>query len=86
MAATPRYKIYNPENQYVSACKYPEESAMLAACLGAGATIRDGHAVKDIVWAEGKEKQSASESYDFVAETIARRQEQRYRLFQHKVQ
>lgn len=79
MAATPRYKIYNADGEYVAACKYIEESAMLVGLLGDGTTIRDGHEKKYIVWHEGKQDQSAAESYDYVAQvaeaiTNARRQ------------
>lgn len=75
MAGTPRFKIYNPQNEYVAACKHIEESAMLAACLGKGTTIRDGHEKKHIVWHEGFEDQPASESYDYVAQVVNTRVE-----------
>jgi hypothetical protein len=71
MAATPRWKIYNPEGEYVAACKYGEDAACLMAFLGEGATIRDGHST--VVWNEGREACSAGESYDFVANTIISR-------------
>lgn len=70
MAATPRYKIYNASGEYVAACKYAEESAMLVSLLGDGSTIRDGHEKKYIVWHEGKQDQGAGESYDYVAQVI----------------
>jgi hypothetical protein len=73
MAGTPRFKIYTPDGEYVAACKYAEESACLVAMMGDGATIRDGHSKKDIVWTEGREEQSAAESYDHVAAAIAAR-------------
>lgn len=73
MAGTPRFKIYNPQGGYVAACKYPEEAAMLTACLGNGTTIRNGHEKRHIVWHEGQETQSASESYDYVAQLVGER-------------
>lgn len=70
MAATPRFKIYSADNEYLAACKRPEEAACLVAFLGNGSTIRDGHNAKSTVWHEGHESQSAAESYDHVAECI----------------
>lgn len=78
MAGTPRYKIYRADGEYVAACKYAEESAMLVSMLGDGTTIRDGHTKADIVWTEGKERQLAGESYDFVAEVISYRSKARH--------
>ncbi len=72
MPATPRFKIYD-HGKYEAAVKHAESAAMLVACLGEGSDIRDGHAVRDIVWREGAERFSAAESYDGVAEVIHRR-------------
>lgn len=66
MAGTPRFKIFNPQKQYIAACKHLEDAAALAALNGNGATIRDGHSL--VVWKEGFEEFSAAESYDRVAE------------------
>lgn len=71
MAASPRFKVYNPDGKYVAACKHAEDAAVLAAFYGAGATIRPGHGSP--LWVEGSESQDACESYDFVAQTIADR-------------
>lgn len=71
MASAPRYKIFNPEGEYVAACKYPEEAAALMTFLGDGAEIRDGHT--KVVWTEGSELQPAAESYDFVTMKIEER-------------
>jgi len=49
---------------------YAEEAACLVSMLGEGATITNG---QKAVWREGKEEQPAGESYDFVAETCAKR-------------
>lgn len=78
MAGTPRYKIYRADGEYVAACKYAEESAMLVSMLGDGTTIRDGHSKAQAVWTEGKERQPAGESYDFVAEVISYRSNARH--------
>ena len=73
MAATPRFKVFDSEGVYQAACKRPEEAAAVVALLGQGATIRDGHTKKDIVWHEGAEDQTAGESYDFVASKVYER-------------
>ncbi len=78
MAGTPKYKIYNSRGEYVAACKYIEESAMLAAGLGDGTTIRAGHEKRHIVWTEGSESQSASESYDHVSEVVSAREAKKW--------
>jgi len=73
MAASPKYKIYNNDNEYIASVKHIEDAAILVSANGNGATIRIGHAKRDIVWLEGQEKMPASESYDFVGETISDR-------------
>lgn len=70
MASAPRWKVYNPQGEYVAACKHVEDAACLVAFYGDGATIRDGHGIRGIVWHEGKEGQPAAESYDHVAEHV----------------
>ena len=72
MASSPDYKVYN-RSEYVAACKYPEDAAAIVAAYGEGATIRFGHRAKDTVWREGKEDQSAGDSYDFAAAVVADR-------------
>ena len=73
MAASPKFKVFDKHGEYLAACKRPEEAAVLMAFLDDGATIRDGHAVKDIVWHEGEEEQCAAESYDYVAKIVKNR-------------
>ncbi len=63
-------KVYGREGNYLGSCVEPEGAAALVALAGTGATIRNGHALKNAVWSEGKEAQPAGESYDFVAQTI----------------
>lgn len=67
MAASPRWKVYSADGEYRAACKYPEDAASLVSFLGDGATLRDGHRVRDVVWREGAEDQPAGESFDHVA-------------------
>lgn len=73
MAASPGLKIYDAENEYRASFHYAEDAASFIAFLGDGATIRNGHARKFILWSEGNEEQPAAESFDFVAETVNRR-------------
>lgn len=75
MAGTPKFKVFNSQGEYVAACKYGEESAMLAACMGEGTTVRLGHSKSDTVWTEGREKFSAGESYDEAARIMEQRVE-----------
>ena len=88
MAAAPRFKVYNPEGEYVAACKYPEDAAAVVAAHGPGAQIRDGHTrvvspagrgetprlrLARWGWHEGHEDAPAGESYDVVAQTVVNR-------------
>lgn len=67
MAATPRWKIYTDVGDYCGCMKCVEDCVRVVAGRP-GYTIRDGH--RRVVWTEGKEIQSAAESYDYVAETV----------------
>jgi hypothetical protein len=73
MAASPHLKIYSKTGEYLAACRYPEDAAALVAARGEGATIREGHSPKHTVWTEGKEEHPASESFDFVRDTVRKR-------------
>ena len=73
MAGSPRFKIYPAHHGYEASAKHAEVAAMIAACLGEGSTVRDGHAKRNIVWREGSEAFSASESYDGAAEVMHHR-------------
>lgn len=73
MAGSPRWKVYCPAGEYVACVKYVEDAAAIVALHGDGATIRDGHRVAAVRWREGCEKQPASESYDFVVDTVLSR-------------
>jgi hypothetical protein len=78
MAGAPQFKVYNPSGDYVAACKHGEDAAAIVAGYGDGATIRDGHSKRDIVWTEGAESFPAGESYDGVALLIAERIEAKW--------
>ena len=71
MAVSPPYKVYDANEEYMAACKELEAAAALAAFYGPGASIRPHH--KKAAWTEGIDG-VASESYDFVVETIRSRQ------------
>jgi len=66
-------KVYDRHGNYLASCVEPEGAAALVALSGEGATIGNGHAKKNAVWAEGGKSQPAAESYDFVAITIHNR-------------
>lgn len=58
-------------NEILSGFRYAEDAAMHVSCLGDGATIKNRNG--KILWTEGKEKQPAGESYDYVAEIVFER-------------
>lgn len=66
-------KIYSAKGDFLGSLVYAEDAAAVVALQGVGATIRNGHARRNVVWHEGEEDQPAGESYDFVAEVIASR-------------
>lgn len=74
MSGTPKYKVFDSHGTYQAACKDYAAAAALMGLYGDGATIRTGHAKRDIVWTEGEETQPAYESYDHVAEVASDRE------------
>ncbi len=70
MAATPYYKCTTPEHGYCASFKYIEDAAQFAATHD-GCQIRSRWGT--LLWHEGKETQSAFESFDHVAEVAASR-------------
>ena len=73
MAASPPYKVFNPQGEYVASCKYGEDAAAVVSCYGDGAKIRHRDRMGRVLWHEGAESFPAAESYDMVAATIAKR-------------
>lgn len=61
MPASPKWKVYNPDNQYVASVRDTTGASLLMDLYGEGSTIRLDH--RRIVWTEGKDGR-ASESYD----------------------
>lgn len=78
MSGSPKYKVYNPQGEYIASCKHLEDAACLAGMYGSGASIREGHAAKDVIWREGQEEFSASDSYDGAAKIMLDRMEAKY--------
>jgi hypothetical protein len=74
MAASPVWKVYSPSGEYVGSCKYSEDAARFIYMDGM--TIRYQH--KLVVWTEGEEECSASESFDRCAEIMRVRVEQHF--------
>lgn len=71
MARAPEWKVYDAAGEYQAACKEVEAAASLLGFYGEGSTIRFNHRLT--LWVEGSESQPASESFDFVSDTIAKR-------------
>lgn len=57
-------KIYDRNGQYRASFVDCTEAASFVAILGDGANVRNGHGQKNVIWFEGREEFSASESYD----------------------
>ena len=68
MVFAPKWKVYNPQGEYVASCKHTEDAACLVAFYGEGATVRYDHTL--VVWTEHEGEASASNSYDAAAETM----------------
>ena len=84
MAAAPKYKVYTDEGEYIGAFKHAADAAMLAGFRGDGATVRNGHAVRNIVWTEGKEEFSGN-CHDAAAELIHQRECERSLVAKQKI-
>jgi len=71
MGASPIWKVYSENREYLASFKRPEHAAALVSALGDGTTLRWGHI--GTVWTEGEDGQ-AGDSYDYVAEVAHERQ------------
>lgn len=76
MAGSPPLKIFNPQGEYVASCKMYEDAAMLVGNYGPGAKIKYGAI---LVWTEGQEEFSASESFDGAREIMVARYQTKQR-------
>lgn len=65
LGGSPKWKVYNPDGEYIAACRYVEDALFLMAFNGDGSVIKFDHRV--LVWTEGKEETRASESLDRAA-------------------
>ena len=54
MAHTPRFKVFDPDGNYIGCAKGADEAVVLARYKGVGATVRDGHASSDTVHTVGR--------------------------------
>lgn len=70
MGASPQWKVYTPQGEYVASTKHTEGASLLMSLYGNGATIRFDH--RKIVWTEGVDG-NASQSYDYTAMIINRK-------------
>lgn len=70
MGASPKWKVYDANNQYVASIRDTEGASLLMDLYGDGSTIRLDH--RRIVWTEGKDGR-ASQSYDETANKIQQR-------------
>lgn len=61
MAATPQFKIVNPQGEYVASCKYLEDASFLVAALGLGTKVYEGGVSKhSLLWTEGTDGYAGS--------------------------
>lgn len=71
-----RFHVYNTngtaKHEIVAMLRYAEDAAALVATLGEGYIIRDERDGR-ILWHEGREVESAVESYDAAAEIMHKR-------------
>lgn len=79
MGASPRWKVYTYDDEYVASTTDPVYAAMIVSGIGhPGTTIRDGHRKRSVVYTDGVVLadgtiSNAAESYDHVAEVCQRR-------------
>jgi hypothetical protein len=67
------WKIKNGEGVLYAQCRYAEDAAAMAALLGDGATIT--YRLGPVLWREGSESFSASESYDQCRDAMLERRQ-----------
>ena len=67
MGASPQWKVYTPEGEYVASTKHTEGASLLVNLYGTGSTIRFDH--RKIVWTEGLDG-AACQSYVYTASII----------------
>ena len=55
MANSPRFKVYDADNNYIGCTKGADEAVALARYKGVGSTVRDGHNRSATVYDVGRE-------------------------------
>ena len=76
-----RFSVYNSETEWTGDFRHGEDAAAFVALLGNDAIITDAK-TGSILWTEGDELFSASESYDRCAETLESRRT-RHRIIEN---
>ena len=71
MAASPQFKVYTSDREYIASVKYPDDAAVIIDKHGDGTTLRNGHTT--VVWCEGTEIIQAMESYDIFTSIVLAR-------------
>lgn len=66
-------KIYDARGQYRASFVDYSDAAAFVAILGKDANVRNGHGQTRVIWLEGHEEFSASESYDRATEVMHER-------------
>jgi len=72
MGASPSWKVYNNNGEYVASFKDIYDAAQFVS-LEEGREIRYGHSKRQTVWVQSYPDSDAGESFDAVAEEAARR-------------
>jgi len=72
MAGTPIYKVYTHDGEYIASVKRLTDGAIIVGFYTHG-TVRYGHNKACILWNEGHEEFSASQSCDHAAAIMEER-------------
>ena len=71
MAASPKYKFFNANGEYIASLKHPEDAAVLLSVHGIGASVRCGHSKSDTILVVTEANHEAiADSYDRTASLI----------------
>jgi hypothetical protein len=70
MAASPQFKIFTRQNEYIASFKHVEDAIQFIAVRAAGTTIRFGHKRKDTLWEVGIDD---ADGVDIAAEIVHHR-------------
>ena len=73
--SAPRIKVFDASGKYQASTHDYAAASALMGLYGEGATVRLGHAKKDVIWTEGQDG-LAADNYDVLAGVIAQRDQQ----------